>query len=87
LAVDSSGHPHTAYYLSQDQELYYATRDAADWHISLIDSGGDMGSDLSLRLANGTTSHISYGVFGGTSLSGNLMAVSLITPGLALSFW
>src|SRR5581483_2849318 len=54
LAVDSKGSPHIAYYemteWMRQGDLKYASKTGASWNVEPVDSGGNVGEDLSLAL-------------------------------------
>jgi len=60
LAVDSSGHPHVAYYDAHQQDLKYAAFDGSSWISETVVSTGDVGQYASLALDSGGRPHISY---------------------------
>lgn len=60
LALDSTGHPHIAYYDQTEGDLKYASFNGSDWEIFTIDAEGDAGTASSLALDSEDRPHIAY---------------------------
>jgi PKD repeat protein len=60
LALDGNDYPHISYFHGSDNELKYAYKDIAGWHVETVDSAGTVGKYTSLELDNSGYAHISY---------------------------
>ncbi len=60
LRLDAAGRPHIAYYKESGGDLGYAYRDSSGWHTQIVDSAGNVGSNLDLAIASNGLPHISY---------------------------
>ena len=58
IALDSSGHPHIAYYNYSSKNIKYAYWTGSSWNIQTVDAGG--GSSISIALDGLGRPHISY---------------------------
>jgi hypothetical protein len=58
--MDSTGHPHIAYYKTSGTSLRYAYGTGSGWLFSNIDSAGDVGWYPSLAIAPGDFPVVSY---------------------------
>jgi len=60
IAVDSEACPHISYYDYTTDDLKYAWYDGTNWHVTTVDSAGDVGSYNSIAVDGADHPHISY---------------------------
>ena len=60
LALDGDNYPHISYFHGSDNELKYAYKDSAGWHVETVDSAGVVGKYTSIEVDDSGYAHISY---------------------------
>ena len=63
LALDQASQPHISYYDGLNQDLKFAFRDIAGWHVETVDTGGDggdVGGVTALAVDPGGHAHVIY---------------------------
>jgi hypothetical protein len=60
IALDSNGHPHISYYISNTKDLRYTKWNGSSWQNETVDFTGDVGRYTSLALDGNDHPHISY---------------------------
>jgi hypothetical protein len=60
LALDSSGYPHIAYYVSYYHQVRFAFKDAYGWHVQVVDNTGQAERFIALALDPNQRAQIAY---------------------------
>jgi PKD repeat protein len=60
LALDSAGNPRISYFDDTNDDLKYAWKDGAGWHLETVDAAGKVGQFTSLALDGAGNPRISY---------------------------
>jgi len=60
IALDNEGWPHISYQDYENQDLKYAWKDAAGWHVEVVASEGKVGQSTSIVVDSSGWPHISY---------------------------